>query len=661
MSTEAARPSGPALPRCPHCRGQHAAQLLKCPDTDLPLPLEGRILHGKFRFVQQIGKGGMASVWAAVNTLVDRRVAIKLIRPEAGRNEETVARFRAEAKAAGRIGHPNVCEIIDFGLGPLGPYIVMERMWGKSLGELIAERERLDPELAVGIVRRALAGLDAAHRRGIIHRDLKPENLFIHQPESGTATVKLMDFGVSKFTDGSSGVETEHGALLGTPEYMSPEQFKGAARADERTDIWAMGIILYKALTGKSAFAGPSVAATLLMVTTDDPTPIDEHVRGVPPDLVAVVGRCLDKDPDARFQSAQELSDELESFDLHTLDGLVVVDPREQEDEEEPALPTVSVSALPGIPLLDDDDVEDDDDDSGDVEQNEDDASETSGSQADVDTLLPPTHPRISVEERRPTRPERRAWLLIGGVTVVGAGLLYMLARGPSQQHTDPAPTTRAQRVAPQADAGTPATPAGGSTTASPTASDDGAAGASSSTTGAASPSTGGDASTGGTTVQTPQGTTTAEPGTTDGDPETESSSGGSSDGGSGGQEPSGPSSRRPSGSPGDSETPPPTPPGTIRVGRYLTLDKRGPIGNHVAARNYCRNLAKQKFVGVPDWKLASPTVAKKLAAYVKKGKYWTAALWKNKAIVIGLPSKKTESRKASKSGPHALCVARWP
>src|SRR5690606_11683932 len=112
VSDEAARPDGPTLPRCPHCGGGHPPPPLKCPDTDLPLPLEGRILHGKFRIVRQLGKGGMAAVWAAVNTLVERRVAIKLIRPDAGRNEETVARFRAEGKAAGRIGHPNVCEIL---------------------------------------------------------------------------------------------------------------------------------------------------------------------------------------------------------------------------------------------------------------------------------------------------------------------------------------------------------------------------------------------------------------------------------------------------------------------------------------------------------------------------------------------------------------------
>ncbi len=667
MSDEAARPSGPALPRCPHCNREHAGQLLKCPDTDMPLPLEGRVLHGKFRFIQQIGKGGMASVWAAVNTLVDRRVAIKLIRPEAGRNEETVARFRAEAKAAGRIGHPNVCEIIDFGLGPLGPYIVMERLWGKSLGELIAEQTRLDPALAAGIIRQALSGLEAAHRRGIIHRDLKPENLFIHQPEAGPPAVKIMDFGVSKFVDGSSGVQTGHGALLGTPEYMSPEQFKGAAAADVRTDVWAVGAILYKALTGKSAFAGPTVAATLLMVTTDAPTPIDELVRGVPPDLVALVERCLDKDPEARFASAQELSDELESFDLHTLEALVVAGPREREDEEAPALPTVAVSPI-SVPI----DTSLDDDDDGD--------SGTSKPQAEIETLEPATHRRMLATERKPTRPERRAWLLIGGVTVVGAGLLYMLARGPSAESEthDAAAVARTSADTPQDPRGQPKAAhvdAVIAASGSASGSADGPPGES--TTGTASTSA---AALGSSTGEAPDpdlivdstGPAAPSPTTTDTDAATgpDATADGPAAPAPGDDGPATPDPQTPAppdpsrGSDDgatDTEAPPPTPPGTIRVGRYLTLEKRGPTVTHDQARAYCRNLAKQSFVGVSVWKLASPTVARKLATHVKKGKYWTAALWNGKAIVITLPSKKTDSRAAKKSGPRALCSARWP
>ncbi|MCX4242281.1 protein kinase domain-containing protein [Paraliomyxa miuraensis] len=644
VSDEAARPDGPTLPRCPHCGGDHPPHLLKCPDTDMPLPLEGRVLHGKFRFVRQLGKGGMAAVWAAINTLVERPVAIKLIRPEAGRDEETVARFRAEAKAAGRIGHPNVCEIFDFGIGPLGPYIVMERLRGKSLGQLIRDEERLDPSLAAGIVRQALAGLEAAHRRGIIHRDLKPENLFVHQPEVGSPVVKIMDFGVSKLTDGSSEVETEHGALLGTPEYMSPEQFKGASRADVRTDLWATGAILYKALTGKTAFGGPSVAGTLLMVTTDDPTPIPELVRGVPPELVEIVERCLRKDPEERFQSAQALIDALEPFDQDALAGVVVDG---EPSREEPAPPTVSVGPRS----------------TGHGEASQagraarergdgDDPSENDA--APPDTLLPTTRRRVMEESRKPARPDRRAWLLIAGVTVIVASVLVALTRGPDQPGHDPvasarAPSTVIDDIPTTAEAEIDAGDRGSTSGGGIETQDSTEAGGD---TTAAATTTSGEPTDVGTTGA-PTGTTTDddlvlgdEP--TTGIPEGPDPDDDDDDGGGGR-------------SIVDPAHPPPTPPGTIRVGRYLTLAKPGPSGTHAEARAYCKSLGKQSFVGVSSWTLAGPQTARKFAAHVKKGKYWTTALWKGKAAVLALPAKTSTSLDAEKKGPRPLCIAKWP
>jgi serine/threonine protein kinase len=631
VSDEAASPDGPTLPRCPHCGGDHPSHLLKCPDTDLALPLEGRVLHGKFRFVRQLGRGGMAAVWAAVNTLVERRVAIKIIRPEAGRSEETVARFRAEAKAAGRIGHPNVCEILDYGLGPLGPYIVMERLRGKILSELIHDEERLDPALAATIVRQALAGLEAAHRHGIIHRDLKPENLFIHQSEVGPPMVKIMDFGVSKFTDGSSEVETEHGALLGTPEYMSPEQFRGASRADARTDVWAMGAILYKMLTGKTAFAAGSVPGTLLMVSTDEPTPLAELVRGVPPELVAIVERCLRKDPDERFQTAQALADELEPFDLESLSSLVVTDSAESS-REEPSPPTISVGPRS-------------------------DESKAAAAAAGPDTLLPTTtRPRTTVDEaQKPARPERRAWLLIAGVTVIGAGVLVALTQGSAdregQELASTAIPTGAREPAsaattepePRAVASTAATEEADHADATAAGSTSGVLAAESTAEPPAAEATG-DATTDGT----PAGDTSTGDEPTTGIPEGPEEP--DDDGGGGGH-----------GTAHDPAHPPPTPPGTIRVGRYLTLEKPGPTGTHSEARAYCKSLGRQSFVGVKGWVLASPHTARKLAAYVKKGKYWTQALWQGKALVITLPAKTTSSLAAEKKGPRALCVAKWP
>jgi serine/threonine-protein kinase len=574
-------------------------------------------------------------------------VAIKLIRPEAGRSEETVARFRAEAKAAGRIGHPNVCEILDFGLGPLGPYIVMERLRGKSLGQLVRDEERLEPALAVGIIRQALAGLEAAHRRGIIHRDLKPENLFIHQPEVGPPVVKIMDFGVSKFTDGTSEVETGHGALLGTPEYMSPEQFRGAARSDARTEVWAMGAILYKALTGKTAFGGGSVPGTLLMVCSDEPEPVGALVKGVPPEMVAIVERCLRKEPDERFQSAQELADALEPFDLDGLAALVVTEPVEPS-EELPSPPTVSVrSKLEGSEA----------------------ASGPPASASGNETLLPSTRRRVGADEaRRPTRTNRRAWLLIAGVTAVGVGVLVALERGSANREQ---PTIAAV----DADGTVEAAASTGVGTSSPTT-------APSSEGGPPPPddTTGGPSTTGGPALPESTPTTDGTDGThgTTGEPSTDSGSigdepttgipenaedggedeGDEDDGGRSGGETKKTNDRPPH---DPTLPPPPTPPGTIRVGAYLTLEKPGPSGTHAEARAYCRNLGKTGFVGVKSWTLVAPHIARKLAAYVKRGKYWTTALWKGKALVLELPSKKKSSLAATKKGPRPLCAAKWP
>ncbi|MEM9455411.1 MAG: protein kinase [Myxococcota bacterium] len=659
MSEEAARPESPVLPRCPHCGEDHPPHLLKCPNTDLALPLEGRILHGKFRFVRQLGKGGMAAVWSAINTLVDRRVAIKLIRPDAGRDEETVARFRAEAKAAGRIGHRNVCEILDFGLGPVGPYIVMERLQGHNLGELIHREQRLDPALAVTIVRQALAGLEAAHRAGIIHRDLKPENLFLHQPEGGPPVVKIMDFGVSKLTDGSSEVVTGHGALLGTPEYMSPEQFKGAARSSVQTDIWAMGAILYKALTGQTAFGGPSVAGTLLMVTTEEPTPIVELVRGVPPELVEIVERCLRKDPAERFESAAVMAEELEPFDLETLDGLAL--PTSDSEPDVPAAPTVDVTPRRS---------------SGPSSQA---SAHGESSESQTDTLLPTTRRQLAGPERRPSRPDRRAWLLIGAVTVIGAGLVYMLTRGPPS----PSPAMVTASTTPPLDArprnlvdlgATAPTATGGAATSEPTTTAD--TGELVGATSRSTPTT----SMEGTEASTTGGGSTGGGSTGGDDPSTgalllveDTSTTGDADATGNGQDSAGskrdskPSRRPPATSNGGSapatepSEPLPTPPGTIRVERYLTPKKPGPMSTHAEARAYCKGLARQSFAGVSSWKLASPIVARKLTHAARRGKYWTAALWQGKAIVISLPSTKQDSRASKKSGPRALCAAKWP
>jgi eukaryotic-like serine/threonine-protein kinase len=279
------------------------------------LPLEGRRLDGKFRFLSALGSGGMASVYLALNERVDREVAIKFLRPEIGRDAEAVARFRSEARAAGRIGSTHICEILDLGESPLGPYMVMERLRGIDLAALIRRQVRLAPGYAVRVVRHALEGLAAAHEAGIVHRDLKPGNVFLHRTENGDTVVKLMDFGVSKFLDGSGDAETASGILLGTPEYMAPEQLEGAHKIGRPADIWAMGAILYRAITGHQVFSGPTLAAVLKSMALDEVTPLSRLVEGVPPELEAVIHRCLERDPSARYPSAEALSEALAPFE----------------------------------------------------------------------------------------------------------------------------------------------------------------------------------------------------------------------------------------------------------------------------------------------------------------------------------------------------------
>ncbi len=305
-----------ALGPCPHCGEEHPEDALVCPTAKEQLPLHGRLLAHKFRFDKLLGEGGMGWVWAAENIFVKKAVAIKLMRPEFASSPAILGRFRNEATAAGTIGNPHICDILDFGQSELGPFIVMELMKGRPLNDLFESSGRIDPGLAVLIVRQALEGLEAAHRAGIIHRDLKPENIFLSEPTPGRLLVKLVDFGISKFSQAeSSSGRTGVGVLMGTPEYMSPEQSEGAANVDERTDIWAMGLILYRALSGADAFGGPTIASTLVAVATREPVPLAELAPYVPVELVAVIEKCIQKDPARRYASARELSDVLAPFE----------------------------------------------------------------------------------------------------------------------------------------------------------------------------------------------------------------------------------------------------------------------------------------------------------------------------------------------------------
>lgn len=598
--------AAPALAPCPHCGHDHPETQLKCPDTDIVLPLEGRLLDGKFRLVRRLGSGGMASVWLALNIRVDKQVALKLIRPEVLRSEDMVARFRSEAKAAGRIEHPNICEILDYGVGPVGPYIVLEYLRGRNLAEIIKQDGPLPYSTAVMIVRRTLAALDAVHRQGIIHRDLKPENVFLHKPEGGQPIVKLMDFGVAKVTDGSAEVQTEHGALLGTPEYMAPEQFKGAANADHRTDIWGLGAILYRALTGKNAFGGPTVAATLMMVSADDPAPIRELTPEVPEGLERVVMRCLAKAPEARYQSVTELDEALAPFD--------------EEESQAVQWPEAALLASGAHPI------------------SRMAATPSTEAARAADEPLVTTRQWTGAEGR--SRFDLRAILLMLLVAGLGAWALYSFTDDDIAAHAgdDDERTTPGEEelAAPLPARPTSQTSSGGLDTRAATTDD--------------------------TQNDLADDETTAWPGSTGPFEET----GGVADETGGEAAAQEVASEAASDGPASAGTVPDDvedPPGTVRSGRYVALTRRTPKGDHAAARKYCEGLASIAHLGISGWALANPSVTGSFAgvAGLPAGRYWTSARWRGRAVVFTLPSGKKSSINADRGRFRPLCVARFP
>ncbi|MBK9756832.1 MAG: protein kinase [Nannocystis sp.] len=302
----------PALAPCRSCGRVYPADRLQCPQDGALLPLEGRLLDNKFRLDRKIGDGGMASVWQATNTFVHRSVALKLMHARFASDAELLGRFRNEASAAGRIGSPHICDVLDFGTSEIGPYIVLELLEGASLAELIQTHRRLDPGLAVWIVRQALTGLAAAHKAGIVHRDLKPENIYLCRAIRGQWVVKLMDFGISKF---AHHFLTAAGATMGTPHYMAPEQLQGASRVDARADLWSIGVILYEAITGVQLFARQNVADALVALRSYQPPPLSQYLPTAPRGLAEVITRCLQREPKNRYASAEALLADLAPFE----------------------------------------------------------------------------------------------------------------------------------------------------------------------------------------------------------------------------------------------------------------------------------------------------------------------------------------------------------
>lgn len=258
---------------------------------------------GRFKIIEELGRGGMAVVYKAYDPNINRPLAIKVLLEERCANKEYRSRFLAEAKAAGLLSHPNIVTIFDIGEVNDRPYIAMELLEGEPLDEYMKStpRRSLRDDLGIGI--QLAKALHYAHSKGVVHRDIKPSNII---RVKGTNNVKITDFGIARVEDPERTRQTQMGEVLGTPQYMSPEQALGK-NVDARSDLYSVGVVLYQLLTGKKPFEGNTIATLLLQITTTEPPPIDGLVPALPKSVKLIVERLLRKDPEKRFQSGNDL------------------------------------------------------------------------------------------------------------------------------------------------------------------------------------------------------------------------------------------------------------------------------------------------------------------------------------------------------------------
>ncbi len=295
------------------------------------MDFEGSLLGeclGNYRLVRMIGCGSMGEVYEAEHVLIGRRVAVKVLLQSLSRSAEAVSRFFTEARTAATMRHPGIVEVFDFGYHPNGSaFIIMELLEGETVTETVERRGPLPVLEAVAIARKLASAMACAHACGVIHRDLKPENLFLVPDEdiSDGTRLKVLDFGIAKLATASlfGSRSTRTGQIMGTPAFMSPEQCHGASDVDERADIYALGCILYFMLTGRPPFDSEGVGEVIAQQLYDTPLAPDKHVEGIPARVNAIVMHLLEKNPDDRPGSMDDVAALLNSWLQREADSTV--------------------------------------------------------------------------------------------------------------------------------------------------------------------------------------------------------------------------------------------------------------------------------------------------------------------------------------------------
>ncbi|HWS90823.1 MAG TPA: protein kinase [Pyrinomonadaceae bacterium] len=306
---------------CPTCGRQYAETTTLCPADGAVLKragnedrLVGQVLAGKYRIDDKIDEGGMGCVYRATHVLMEKVVAVKVLHPALAADDKIVARFTREAKAASRISHPHAINVTDFGESDNGVvYLVMEYLRGRTLKDVVRTGGPMTLERTAEIVRQVAGALEAAHNEGVVHRDLKSDNIMLEEATGGD-WAKVLDFGIAKIQQTERSVhETDPGLtapnlIIGTPQYMSPEQCSQASDIDARSDIYSFGVIVYEMLAGHVPFSGDSPTAIMMKHIQEPPPSVLEDRPDLPEEVGRVVARALAKRPEERFQKATELS-----------------------------------------------------------------------------------------------------------------------------------------------------------------------------------------------------------------------------------------------------------------------------------------------------------------------------------------------------------------